>query len=120
MAEALADAMKAIVVRDPVRDRHNVYLYVDGPRGRIAITLADGLFRYEDVPEGGEMPVAISLPSDGLQAIVDAATKVLPVDVGMAAALDDTRAVRDRLLTLVEHAMTRGPVTIVEHRHADA
>lgn len=101
--------MKAIVVHDPVRDQHDVYLYVEGPNGRIGIRIVDGCYQFDgNLPAGGSLPVTLTLPTTGLQAIVDAATKVLPVDAGMLAALDDTRRIRDRLLTIVEDVIVNG------------
>lgn len=101
--------MKAIIVYRPERDQHDVYLYVDAPEGRIGMRLVEGAagWQYVRTPEGGELPVTMQLPPEALGAIVDAATHVLPVDAGTIAALDDARATRDRLLALVEHAVTR-------------
>lgn len=100
--------MKCAVVRRVARNEFDIYFYTDGPDGRWAQSLGGRTARqWEQVQQGCEMPVALHLSPEELEALVEAASVELPVDVGMRAVLADTREVRDRLLGLVEHTVTR-------------
>lgn len=100
--------MKALVIHRAERADFAIYLYSEGAGGsRFGyVPGEDGNFKWVETPERGELPVSFRLPPEAMEALVKAAADALPVDAGMAAALDDTRAVRDRLLALVEQLAT--------------
>lgn len=102
--------MKALVIHRPERDDFAIYLYSEGAGGsRFGYVPGEhGHFKWVETPEGGELPVTLRLPPEAMEALVKAATEVMPVDAGMAAALADTKAVRDRMISLVEAAMRSG------------
>lgn len=71
------------------------------PESGYTVWLTQGT--VEQVPFGGEVPVFVSLPDEAYEAIVRAGAPKKTDHVDEA--LTDTRAVRDRLLTLVENVV---------------
>jgi hypothetical protein len=62
----------------------------------------------EIVPNGAEMPSpSLSIPNDALEAIVAAGADHLPPSSAQAEHLADVRAVRDRMLTIVERVASQ-------------
>lgn len=61
---------------------------------------------WEHVPFGAEPEPSLVLPSEALEALVAAGADHLPPSSAQAEHLADTRAVRDRLLTLVERQVS--------------
>lgn len=109
--------MEARVIYDAPSDRHMVYMWADADnRERVAyMRSSNGAMREQMVvPPGGELPVFEILTSDEWAALVEAAHPAVPADPNdqllaeISGALDDAKAVRDRLLALIEHTVTRG------------
>jgi hypothetical protein len=56
----------------------------------------------QNFAQGEEIPPAMILPRDWLEAIVREASGIMPATDATVDALNDARVVRDRLLTIVE------------------
>lgn len=102
--------MRALVIGRPEVACFDIYLYYEtGGGGRVAYSIGgDGQRMITNVGGGEEMPRFLRLGDTEMEAIGRALLDEMPADAGMTAALVDTRAVRDRLLTLIEYAMQDG------------
>lgn len=105
--------MKASIVFDPPTDRHLIYLWQEGEDGARVARCRDsstGAPMRMTVPPGGELPIWAVWDSQEAAAITAALAlqdgELLVVEEPDA--LADARAVRDRLLTLVEGMAANG------------
>lgn len=100
--------MKALIQHDVVRDRHLVYFYDRDDVTGVRWVHYDG--RVIECVPGAEMPVALTLTNDQMEALVAAVTPRPGPSFDSVAfsAMDDARAVRDRLLALIEHTVRSG------------
>lgn len=91
------------IQRNIARNGHDVFILVD-VGGRRGVIDGDGATVFYE--SGEQIQPTVQLPEGGLDALVSAALRVAPraeaVEATLRDALDDARAVRDRLLTMAE------------------
>lgn len=102
--------MRVKVEHDFIRDAMKVWFFTR--RNETAVTVhrmvGDDQWQDEDVPSNGLMPEpSVVLRRDMLEALVAAASDVLPPSGAQSAHLADAITIRDRLLTLVEKGADR-------------
>lgn len=102
--------MRTLVRRELYSDLVKVYVIEDfppralTPRGLVGDDVQ--LFEWREFTEGEEPPVLLALPTRVMESVATALTEIVPALPATEEALQDTRTVRDRLLTLVEQLAT--------------
>jgi hypothetical protein len=99
--------MKALITLVPMARAFDVRLWQDAGDGRVmlwqpAAPGSDWGGGWTDVDPNADTPVSFRIPEQALEALVSEASSILPASDATVEHLADTRAVRDRLLTLVE------------------
>lgn len=97
--------MNAYVRHDYLRRMVEVTLYDRGPVGYDSIyrVTDDGRLRRDTIPEGqSDVEPTYVLPVDAFEAIIREGSGIVPPSDATHAALTDAKAVRDRLMSLVE------------------
>lgn len=96
--------------KDFVKDLYDVYLWDQEFTGRHFYMKyhGDGVWSHEEILEGGLIVPTFSLPAPLLEAIAREVSGIIPPTEATTEHLKDARAVRDRLLTLVEKGARRG------------
>lgn len=97
----IVDNVDVRVVPDVLRDMVNIYV-VNKAHTYAALFSYSGRVEWVPYPEGDEPPVTLRLPPNVLAAIVAEAAELRPPTQATVEHLNDARAVRDRLLALVE------------------
>jgi hypothetical protein len=87
-------------------DAYEVTLWqARGPGMFTVAKLRDGEVVFEDVPQGAKLEPSFRMPGEMLQAFGKAAAKLPSPELATVEHLEDAKAVRDRLLRIVEHKM---------------
>jgi hypothetical protein len=94
--------------KNPIRDAVDIWLFERIDSGARILRLAGpDTWQFEEVPGPERGEPTLTLRTDWAEALSGALGDVLPPSAAVAAHLLDARAVRDRLLAIVEHAEER-------------